>query len=152
MTRLMDIPPAPRWLGLAGMLPMAACLLLVAVGGPAWRYGALAMAWFYAALIFSFLGGLWWGLGAAAGPRAPDWLWGAAVLPSLIALATMVPWLVGWDWPGPALIALGAAIMLSWRIDRRLAAAGLAPDWWMPLRLTLSLGLGALTMATGVLA
>lgn len=40
----------------------------------------------YAALIFSFLGALWWGLAAAHRPSAPVWVWPGGVLPSLGAV------------------------------------------------------------------
>ena len=146
------IPPTPRALGFAGLLPQAACLLGVVAGGDQWRWIALATGWGYAALIFTFLGGTWWGLaaGASRGAKtAPDWIWIAAVLPSLIALATFVPWMLGAEWPGPSLVILGAAIFASPLVDRRLA--DLAPPWWLALRVPLSLGLGAMTVALGVL-
>lgn len=146
------VPSHPRALGLAGLLPMAVLLLLVLLGGPEWRWAALAFGWGYAAMIFSFLGGMWWGLAAAAGPRAPGWLWGTAVLPSLLALASLLPWLIGGRWPGPSLIALGMCIAASPLVDRRIAARGLAPAWWMALRLTLSLGLGSMAIAMGLAA
>ena len=147
-----SIPPLPRALGLAGLTPMAALVLLVMGGGDAWRFGALALGWLYAALIFSFLGGLWWGLAAAAGPRAPAWLYAISVLPSLLALATLVPWLIGEPWPGPSLVWLGLAILVSPLVDRRIAALGMAPPWWLRLRLLLSGGLGLMTIAIGLAA
>lgn len=145
-------PPVPRLLGLAGLLPMAALLCLVLGGGPEWRWSALALGWFYAALIFSFLGGLWWGLAAAAGGRAPNWLWWAGIAPSLLALTTLIPWLIGDPWPGPSLVLLGIAIGLSTLVDRRIAALGLAPRWWLALRLILSIGLGAMAILMGLAA
>jgi len=142
----------PRLLGLAGLLPMAAFVCTVLVGGDQWRYAALALGWLYAALIFSFLGGLWWGLAAAAGDAAPGWLWGASVLPSLAALATLVPWLIGEPWPGHSLVWLGIGILASPLIDRRIAALGLAPNWWLALRLMLSGGLGGMAIVMGMAA
>lgn len=149
---LMSIPPLPRWLGLAGLLPMAALLALVLGGGDQWRFSALAFGWGYAALILSFLGGLWWGLAAAAGDRAPGWLWVVSVLPSLFALATMLPWMIGSPWPGPSLVWLGLALLISPLVDQRLAALQLAPRWWLPLRLMLSGGLGVMSIAMGLAA
>jgi Protein of unknown function (DUF3429) len=151
-TVLTAIPPFPRFLGLAGLLPMVAALLTVLFGGEAWRWSALALGWLYAALIFSFLGGLWWGLAAAAGDRAPDWLWGVSVLPSLLALSTLVPWLIGAPWPAPSLVWLGIGIVISPVVDRQIAARDMAPPWWMALRLMLSLGLGAMAIIMGVAA
>lgn len=146
------IPPLPRALGFAGLLPMAGLLALVFGGGDAMRFGALALGWLYAALIFSFLGGLWWGLAAATGPRAPVWLYTASVLPSLLALATLTPWLIGEPWPGPSLVWLGLGILASPLVDRRIAALGLAPPWWLALRLLLSAGLGLMAVAMGLAA
>ena len=148
------VPTWPRLLGIAGLLPQIACLGAAVVGGLEWRYFAVAVGWAYAALIFSFLGGLWWGLAAArlasGQTQAPRWIWIASVMPSLLALASFLPWLVAMPWPGPSLVALGVAIIASLLVDRRLV--GLAPDWWMDLRRPLSLGLGGLSIALGLLA
>lgn len=106
------------------------------------------MGWGYAALIFSFLGGMWWGM-AAASPdearRTPTWIWMAAVMPSLIALATYIPWVIGAPWPQPSLLVLAIGILLSPLVDMRLVT--LRPSWWLGLRLPLSLGLGIATVA-----
>ncbi len=148
-----SIPASPRNLGFAGLLPQFACLAAAWAGPPEWRWSALAIGWAYAALIFSFLGGLWWGL-AAASPdearRAPQWLWVAAVTPSLLALATFLPWVFGAVWPGPSLLVLGAAILVSFLVDARLVT--IRPTWWMVLRVPLSLGLGTATVLLGLAA
>jgi len=147
------IPASPRNLGFAGLLPQLACLAAAWAGPPEWRWSALAIGWAYAALIFSFLGGLWWGL-AAGSPdearRAPGWLWLASVTPSLVALATFVPWVFGATWPGPSLYVLGAGILVSFLVDARLVT--IRPTWWMALRVPLSLGLGGATILLGVAA
>ena len=142
-----QIPRVPRFLGLAGLLPQLACLLVLWFGPGEWRYVALAAAWGYAALICSFLGGLWWGIAAARsgeGIQAPGWLWVAAVVPSLVGFASYLPWIFGWRWPAPALAVLGVSLLLSLAVDRRLGA--LAPGWWLTLRRPLSLGLGTITL------
>lgn len=144
------VPPVARRLGLAGLLPQLAVVAVLIEGDIGARFSALALGYAYAALILSFLGGLWWGLAARAA-RPPDWLWAAAVVPSLVALASAWPWAVGKPWPGPSLIVLGGALIGSLAIDARLARAGLAPSWWMALRVPLSLGLGALTIASALL-
>jgi hypothetical protein len=132
-------------LGYAGLLPQAAALLLLATGSLEYRFSALALAFAYAALVFSFLGALWWGLAAAQPDSAPEWVWVAGVLPSLIALATCVPWAIGTEWPGPSLVVLALGIAGSALVDRRLTQLGLCPARWLHLRVRLSLGLGALT-------
>ncbi len=136
-----------RLLGYAGLLPQAAAFVAVLKDGPE-KWTALAMAFGYAALIFSFLGGVWWGR-AMAMPRAPRWVFAVAVLPSLIALALWFPWMVGDTWPGPELIMLGALIAASPLVD---CATGFAPAGWMALRWRLSLGLGGLSLAIGLMA
>lgn len=149
---LKTVPLLPRLLGLAGLIPMAMLTVLALVGGDHWRFGALALGWFYIALIFSFLGGTWWGFAAAAGNRAPAWLWGISVTPSLAALATLIPWLIGEPWPGPSLVWLGIMILAAPLVDRQFAARGLTPRWWMALRWTLSCGLGAMAIVMGLAA
>lgn len=145
------MPPYARWLGFLGLFPQAAALLVVLMDEPRTLFSALALAFAYAALIFSFLGGLWWGLATAA-KDPPRWLWVAAVMPSLLALASCIPWATAGAWPGPSLIALGLMLIASLAVDRRLAALELAPGWWMKLRAPLSLGLGGMTIALGALS
>lgn len=142
-----SLSPAARALGYAGLLPQLLCIAMVGIGHE-WRYSALAGGFAYAAAIFSFLGGVWWGQAVASG-RASAGAYVVAVLPSLIAVALFLPWTFGWEWPGPALVYLGALILGSPVIDRALGFAGPA---FLRLRWHLSLGLGVLTIALGVLA
>ena len=140
-------PPLPRIaivLGLAGLAPQVWALL--ATLREADRYIGLAAGYFYAALIFSFLGGLWWGV-AASRKDAPEWLYLAAVAPSLIAFASGIPWMTGTEWPGPSLGVLGLGILAAPLIDRALFKAGLIDRSLLRLRFALSLGLGLLTLA-----
>lgn len=147
-----SVPRFPRWLGLSGLLPQIFCVLVLVAGPPEWRAPAQAIAFAYAALILSFLGGTWWGIAAGA-PAAErrqtlGWVWIAAVVPSLVALACFLPWAMGWQWPEPSLVMLGGALLVSLGVDAKLAA--LAPRWWMSLRVPLSVGLGLLTMAAAL--
>jgi Protein of unknown function (DUF3429) len=144
------MPIHARWLGFLGLAPQAAALYLVLTGEPRYLFSAQAMAFAYAVLIFSFLGGLWWGLAAAA-KDPPRWLWVAARSPSLLALATCIPWAIAGAWPGPSLIALGLMLVGSLAVDRELVAAKIAPLWWMKLRAPLSVGLGGLSILIGAL-
>ena len=139
-------PPLPRIalvLGIAGLAPQVWALL--ATFREADRYIGLAAGYFYAALIFSFLGGLWWGV-AASRKDAPEWLYLAAVVPSLIAFATGIPWMTGTQWPGPSLGVLGLAILMSTFVDWTIFRARLIDLNLWRLRLGLSLGLGATTL------
>ena len=135
-------------LGLAGLLPQLVCL--VAVFDDNTRFIALSGAFLYAAVILSFLGGFWWGLAVAA-PEAPQWVYGVAVVPSLLAMASGIPWLMGSTWPRPSLAFLGIAIIVALSVDLRLARLGLMPDWMLHLRIMLSAGLGLITLALAAL-
>jgi hypothetical protein len=99
----------------------------------------------YAALIFSFLGALWWGLAAARSDCAPLWVWPVGVLPSLASLMAWTPWVIRAERPSFSLVVLAAGIAASALVDLRLEQLGLAPTNWFKFRLQLSLGLGALT-------
>ena len=132
------IPPAVALFGSAGLLPpvAAAVALFVLPPGLARQIDWVLLV-FYAALIFSFLGGSWWAFSAAE-PRA-SWLF-VAVAPSLVALALLLA-LIPAGTRFPATVLLAMAIAASPLADRALAAAGLAPAWWLRLRVPLSLGL-----------
>jgi len=142
-------PTVPRLLGIAGLLPQLIAGYVLLENNSDSRLTALSMAYAYAALIFSFLGGLWWGLAAAAS-KPPAWLWYAAVLPSLIALGSAWPWATGQPWPGPSMIVLGVALIGSLAVDWQLQRTGIAPGWWLGLRIPLSIGLGGITLAIGL--
>ena len=142
-----SLTPAARVLGYAGLLPQVFCCAMI-LAGHEWRYAALAGGFAYAAAIFSFLGGVWWGQAVQSG-RATTGAYALAVMPSLLAVALFLPWSFGWEWPGPALFYLGALILASPLVDRALGYA--APDF-LRLRWHLSVGLGTLTLLLGALA
>lgn len=149
----MQIAPLPRavvLLGLSGIVPQAA-LLLMQLLDPQLRWVTLAAACFYAAVILSFLGGLWWMQALMRGERdaAP---YALAVIPSLVGWAALLPWCLGWSWPGPSLVLLGVALLASPLADRWLARAAPVQDGWMALRLMMATGLGSVTLAMGLLA
>ena len=142
-----SLTPAARVLGYAGLLPQVFCCAMI-LAGHEWRYAALAGGFAYAAAIFSFLGGVWWGQAVQSG-RATTGAYVLAVMPSLLAVALFLPWSFGWEWPGQALFYLGALILASPLVDRALGYA--APDF-LRLRWHLSVGLGTLTLLLGALA
>ncbi len=143
-----EIPRWPRWLGLAGLLPQFACLAAALLGPDDWKNTALAVAAIYAGLIFTFLGGAWWGIaaGAPAAERRSGlaWLWIAAVVPSLIAFGCLGAWAGGLLPLEPVLIMLGAGLLVALGVDSRVGALG--PRWWIKLRAPLSITLGTTTM------
>lgn len=144
-----DVPSWPKWLGLAGLLPQFALVAVAFAGETHWQEPARQIGAIYGGLIFTFLGGTWWGIAAGA-PAAErrnglGWVWIAAVMPSLIALALMVASVIGILPLEPLLVMLGSGLLVALGVDARLAM--LAPRWWMHLRAPLSLGLGAATLA-----
>jgi Protein of unknown function (DUF3429) len=145
----MNTSPAPfpkpaLILGYAGLIPPAICVALL-FSGEEYRWFALTGGFGYAALIFSFLGGLWWGQAVERGDVRP-WIYGTAIAPSLIAFCLYMPWALGWEWPAPQLVILGLCIAASPLVDRKV---GDLAEAWMRLRWRLSLGLGLLTMVLG---
>lgn len=144
------LPRVALRLGFAGLIPQAIALFLVATDAEQ-RWSALAVGYAYASFIFSFLGGVWWGQ-ALSTKDAPRWIYSAAVAPSLIALATYLPWVVGAAWPGPSLIVLGLCLVASPLVDRAIGQNLTLPSGWMRLRLLLSIGLGGLTLLLALAA
>lgn len=134
-------------LGYAGLLPQFFAVFLALDGG-LHGYVALIGGIAYAVLIFSFLGGVWWGQAAANG-KAGAGTYLIAVVPSLIGLLLLMPIALGWARPMPILILLALLLLLSPLIDRWL---GYANKSFMQLRWHLSIGLGVLTFALGVMA
>lgn len=131
--------------GLAGLLPQLACLVLALRDGES-HWFALAAGCCYAAIILSFLGGLWWMAALLAGLREA-WIYALAVAPSLVGWAALLPWCIGWRWPGPSLVALGLALLGSPLVDAALARRMAMPPGWLRLRGILASGLGLLTLA-----
>ena len=145
--------PAPRpfrFLGFAGLLPPALLVGAIAIERDTLAVPMLlAVTIGYAALIFSFVGGAWWGLLAASGRPIG---WGAvaiSVAPSLLALGLLLATMRA---PVAAPLLLAALIAASPLIDRDITARGFTPSWWMSLRVSLSFGLGALTAAAVLIA
>lgn len=148
----MIMPPLVRVLGFSGLLPLLGLVLMLASGRlPNWHGLGLALGLGYALLILSFLGGLWWGLAAAAGRLVPGWIWIASIAPSLFCWAIMAAVGLQEIAVEQGLALAGGGLLLSLLIDRALAAQGLVPDWWLVLRLPLSLGLGGLSLTAAAL-
>ena len=136
-----------RLLGYAGLLPQAALLLLIlGLHDPT---GVVhGMAFFYAALILSFIGGIWWGF-AMRRTTGQGPLTLLAIVPTLVTIVLVAMAVHGsLRW---AMVALASAIMLTLLVDRRLVATGEAPAGWMGLRVPLSLGLGTLTILAAMM-
>ncbi|GAA4003157.1 DUF3429 domain-containing protein [Sphingomonas humi] len=137
----MRIPLPALVLGLAGLIPpvalTAGALLDLGLFAPSMPGFVLT----YAAVILSFLGGSWWGF--ASRQERPGWgLLAIAVLPALAGWAAIFSFQ-----PPSALFGLAAALIAALAVDALLVQRGLAPGWWMTLRVPLSAGL-ALCCAT----
>jgi len=136
------VPRAPLILGLAGLLPFLWGALAALVADPAalplmgdmpraLRGERLLVE--YGAIILVFMAGALWGFAARAGGRAavPGLI--ASVLPALYVL-----FLAGRGLEADLLtLAFGFAVLLvlDWAFQR----AGLAPRWWLALRVPLTL-------------
>lgn len=144
---LHPIPKAAFVAGYAGLLPQVIAAIMV-LSGSEYQWTGLALAYGYAAFIFSFIGGIWWALGVTTRKDdvSANAIFALAVAPSLLALATYVPWIWGLPWPGPSLAWLGFFVLLSPLGDRWLAVRCGLPAGWMKLRWHLSIGLGGLTL------
>lgn len=150
MTRI----PAPAlFLGLAGLLPFLWGAATVVLPGPTapvasllpGRFVGPAVLQIYGIVILSFMAGVIWGFGTRAGKRQAGLFYALSVLPPIWAFIAAT------GATGPALAALLAGFIALLPIDWTAARAGLAPDWWMPLRLGLT-GIVSVCLLLGLLA
>jgi hypothetical protein len=150
---LHPIPKAAFIAGYAGLLPQIIAAAMV-LSGSEYYWTGLALAYGYAAFIFSFIGGMWWAIGVTTrkDDMSTNGIFALAVAPSLLALVTYAPWILGWEWPGPSMAWLGFFLLLSPLGDSWLRARCALPVGWMKLRWHLSLGLGGLTLLLAGLA
>ena len=134
-----DLPPAVRLLGLSGILPQLACIGYALVFEASFA-GQAGLA--YAAVILSFLGGLWWMAALLSDLRDPI-PYVVAVLPSLIGWGAML-------WPAGGLWLVALCLLASPLVDIRLARRIALPKGWLRLRWQMASGLGltTLTLAT----
>lgn len=118
-------------LGYAGLVPFVLLAVLMwLVDADVLPFVSIALV-AYAAVIVSFLGGVYWGIGFMQGDTAPRvyFVWGVA--PSLLA------WLALLMSADAALPLLGLLVVVCYMVDRKLyTQAGLAG--WLPMRLRLT--------------
>ena len=136
-------------LGLAGLLPQVAACILALTNNDLAMYG-LVSGFAYAALIFSFIGGVWWGQ-ALATPTRHAWIFVAAICPSLISWIAALLLFSNLKWWPYAIGAVAVGLLLSPLIDLQISKVLVQPRGWMKLRLTLSIGLGSLTLILATL-
>ncbi len=138
-------PRAALVLGAAGLLPTILALGVLLLARRPEQDLAFRAAGIYGAVILSFLGGSWWGIAVSRGhPRdLPFWL-GVAVLPALAGWAAAM-------FMGPGAVAGLSGLFLAclW-VDRELGRRFVAPEWWLSMRLPLSLCMAGLHMIIAV--
>lgn len=132
---MMGIPRAALLLGLAGVIPFAWGALTDVVdplGDWSWqtlgpRVTGRTLLLLYGTIILSFMSGAAWGFATRAEGRHAAVLYVLSTLPALWAL------FLGFS---AVLLALGFVALLL--LDRHAQRAGLAPPWWLRLRLLLT--------------
>ena len=137
-----SIPRGALILGLAGLLPFvwgvvtiwspSMADLTTRLIGP--RFVGPYVSLFYGAVILSFMSGVLWGFATRAEGTRATVGYALSVLPALWAFFTTGGGAESAAW---ALIAGFAGLLL---LDRQFSAWGLAPAWWMKLRLILTAG------------
>ena len=132
------LPGSVAWLGYGGLAPFLA-LAAGAVGAGMHADLCRAALFSYAAVILSFVGALHWGIALTAphmDARQRAGLYGWSVVPALLAWPALLVY------AEPAtFILIGGFIAHYWqdlRLVRKTAAQRLLPDWYLPLRLQLT--------------
>ena len=143
----MQMPPkAPLILGLAGLIPFVWGAFSMArpdiggliAGGLGPRFVGPYIQLFYGAVILSFMSGVLWGFATRASGRVAATGYALSVIPAL--------WAFFMTGGGP--VSAGTNLMFGFvgllALDWHFWRLGLAPGWWMTLRL----GLTAVVLAT----
>mgnify|MGYP002780725326 CR=1 FL=1 len=137
------VPLPALLLGFAGLIPPAALTAVALLDLGLFAPSTPGFVLTYAAVILSFLGGSWWGF--VSREERPSWvLLGIAVLPALGGWAAIFSFQ-----PPAALFGLAGALVATLAVDALLVRRGLAPGWWMKLRIPLSLGLALCSALSG---
>jgi Protein of unknown function (DUF3429) len=134
------IPRAALWLGLAGLIPffwaaathMSPRLAEIGLSYLPPMFLASYLGLTYGSVILSFMSGVLWGFATRAEGHAATLCYGLSVLPALwVAFAVNGA-------AADAALLLGAGFVGLLGLDWHFWRAGLAPDWWMRLRLNLT--------------
>lgn len=139
------IPKSALLLGLAGLIPFVWGAVTLAMPGLAdWGTRTLGPRFIgpyvqlsYGIVILSFMSGVLWGFAARATGPAAAIGYALSVIPALWAF-----FMVGGGYVTAAMnliVGFVGLIALDWTFWRQ----GLAPDWWMRLRLILTAGVVA---------
>ena len=127
------IPKSALYLALGGLIPFLVCAAVGLSGNQVILRGAEDVIMLrYGIIILAFMSGVLWGFAGNASGRIASGAYGVSVLPALWAFFTTV---------GPTPQALGALIPGFYGLlvlDFYFWRAGLAPPWWLRLRLPLT--------------
>ncbi len=134
------IPTSALLLGLAGLLPFLwGAAGIFAPGLTSWSLGILpgrfsgaAVMQIYGLVILSFMAGVIWGFATRAEGRQAMTYYVLSVVPPIWAFFAAT------GATRAALVALVIGFVTLLPIDRSAARSGLAPEWWMALRLLLT--------------
>ncbi len=150
---MQHIPRPALALGLAGLIPFvwgAASLYIPAIAdlgqqilGPAPRLNADGLVLTYGIVILSFMSGVLWGFATRA-TRGAWVFYTLSVLPALWAQFFVVHLMF------TSLVLLGLGYIGLLGLDWLFTARGLAPAWWLRLRIILTLGVLACLVAAAV--
>lgn len=122
------------WLGGLGLVPFLSLATLAHLNEPVMAHLATRALLAYGAVIVSFLGGIRWGLAITNPNSRVLWRLIQSVVPSLTGFGALLLTAT----LSAALLVVTLLLMLWW--DWRLQSSGEAPDWYVRLRLPLSLG------------
>jgi len=127
------IPRTALYLALGGLVPFLVCAGVALSGNQVVLRGAEDEIMLrYGIIILAFMSGVLWGFATNASGKMAAVAYGLSVLPALWAFFTAV---------GPTPQALGALIPEFYgllALDYYFWRAGLAPPWWLRLRLPLT--------------
>jgi hypothetical protein len=146
-----QIPRPALILGLAGLIPFLYGALSVLVPATAsigrlWgnNYEGIYILQVYGIVILCFMAGVIWGFAARTEGRQATFYYALSVVPAIFVFLT------AFSQPRPSLVMLIIGFVALLAIDASAARQGLAPAWWMSLRLLLTtivvicLGIGVL--------
>lgn len=137
---MFDIPRAPLLLGLAGLIPflwgaatvLSPALNILSTDILGARFTGPYVQLFYGAIILSFMSGVLWGFATKAEAPRSTVGYALSVLPALWAF-----FMTGFG-PSNASLNLMIGFLGLLVLDTTFAHWGLAPPWWMQLRLLLT--------------
>lgn len=126
-----QIPSPAKLLGFAGAMPFiwAAISSLTPLALPIARFNGAELAISYGIVILCFMSGVLWGFATRGGGFLP---YALSVIPALFVLFA-----VGWG-TFPDLMMLGFGFIAILVLDRWFMTRGLAPNWWLALRLRIT--------------